>query len=109
MELEKQRAELAGAGIDLVAISYDSPEVLRAFGAERGIAFALLSDPGSRTIDAYGVRNAAASGRTAGIPHPGFFVLDETGTIRAKLFEASYRDRPSPAALIEAVAKLRAP
>ena len=39
-----------GAGIELAAISYDSPEILAAFAEERGIFFPLLSDPGSRTI-----------------------------------------------------------
>ena len=80
-----------GAGIELAAISYDSPEILAAFAEERGISFPLLSDPGSHTIDAYGVRNRNAdAGRTRGIPHPGTVLIDSEGVIRGKLFYAGY-------------------
>ncbi len=91
-----------------MAISYDTSEVQRRFALKRGIDFTLLSDPGSATIDAWGVRNARASGRTAGIPVPGLFVLDPDGVVRAKLFERDVRERPSPDRLIEAVRALGA-
>ena len=42
--------DLARNGIALVAISYDSVDVLRSFAAEYGITYPLLSDEGSRTL-----------------------------------------------------------
>ena len=89
-------------------MSYDARKTLATFRDERGIEFPLLSDAGSQTIDAYGIRNPEGKGRTAGIPFPGFFVIDASGTIRAKLFERGYRDRSSIEDLIGAVEALSA-
>jgi peroxiredoxin len=69
----------------------------------------LLSDPGSKTIDAYGIRNKASAGtRLDGIPHPGTILVDQAGVIRAKLFHDGYKTRHDSAALIEAARKLDA-
>ena len=90
----------------LVAISYDPTRVLREFAAKRGIRYTLLSDPGSKTIDAYAVRNAEATGRTSGIPHPTIFLVDREGVIRARLRYEGYKVRPAAAQIIEAAQKL---
>ena len=60
-----------------MGISYDSPEVLKRAASKHQITFPLLSDEGSKTIDAYGIRNQEATGRFAGIPHPTTFVVDD--------------------------------
>jgi peroxiredoxin len=90
------------AGIQLVGISYDEPEVLKRFSEQSKITFPLLSDPGSRTIDAYHIGNAAAVGKAQGVPHPGTFLLDREGVIRAKLFLEGYRDRHTTDELVKA-------
>lgn len=90
-----------------MGISYDSPDVLKRSSARHKITFTLLSDEGSKTIDAYGVRNKEASGRFDGIPHPTTFVIDSKGVIRAKLYREGYKERHPSAELIEAVKKLR--
>lgn len=87
-------------------MSYDPPKVLSAFASDRGIEFPLLSDPFSKTIDAWGVRNEQAPPRVDGIPHPGTFLLDETGVIRAKLFREGYKKRHSPDEILAAAAAL---
>ena len=66
------------------------------------IAFPLLSDPESETIEAYHIRNEAARGKAEGVPYPGTFVLDQKGVIRAKLFLEGHRDRHTAEALIKA-------
>jgi peroxiredoxin len=66
------------------------------------IAFPLLSDPKSQTIEAYHIRNPSARGKTEGVPYPGTFILDREGVIRAKLFLEGYRERHTTNALIEA-------
>ncbi len=87
-------------------MSYDDPKTLNAFARKRGIGFPLLSDPGSKTIDAWGIRNEEAQGRTDGIPHPGTFLLDASGIVRAKLFYGGYKKRQSAADILRAAAKL---
>ncbi len=66
------------------------------------IGFPLLSDPESKTIDAYQIRNQAARGKAEGVPIPGTFIVDQTGVIRAKLFLENFRERHTTGALVEA-------
>jgi peroxiredoxin len=102
VQLQQDLKSIEAAGIQLVGISYDDPKILKAFSDRMKIAFPLLSDPGSRTIDAYHILNEAAKGRAEGVPNPGTFILDRGGTIRAKLFLDGYRERHTTEALLEA-------
>jgi len=86
----------------LVAVSYDATEVLARFAQRRGIEFELLSDPGSATIKAYGILNEAATGKTAGIPHPMTFLVGPDGLIKARLGHEGYQTRHTVQQLIEA-------
>jgi DsbC/DsbD-like thiol-disulfide interchange protein len=79
----------------VAAISYDPVETLKAFADKHTITFPLLSDAGSKTITAWGLLNREATGRTAGIPHPGTFVVDRAGTIVSRTFEQPYQERRS--------------
>jgi len=91
----------------VVALSYDSLEILKRFADKSAITFPLLSDAGSKTIDAYGIRNQGAPERWKGIPHPGTFVVDQQGVIRAKLFLENYRERHAAEAVIKALNEAR--
>ncbi len=91
----------------MVGISYDDPAILKKFSDQAKITFPLLSDPESKTIDAYHIRNEAAKGRAEGVPNPGTFLLDRDGVIRAKLFLEGYRDRHTTDALIEAAKAIK--
>ena len=53
----------------------------------------MLADPVSKTIKAYGVFNAEATGMQKGFARPGYFFIDPGGVIREKFFEAKYRER----------------
>jgi len=109
VQLQESLAELETRGLGLAAISYDAPETLAAFAAKRGITFPLLSDRGSATIRRYGILNAGASGRAAGIPHPGTFVLDARGVVVSRSFEDRYQERASAASLAQQVANTQKP
>jgi peroxiredoxin len=105
-DLQKNLKTIEAAGVQLVALSYDSPETNRAAVAKLGLTFPLLSDTGSKVIDAYGIRNHEATGKGAGIPHPVLFIVDRQGTIRAKLMRDSYRERPETAEIVAAAKNL---
>ena len=105
-DLEANRGMLEAAGAQLVALSYDDAATQAKAVAKLGLSYALLSDPQSRTIEAYGILNQEARGKSAGLPHPAIFVIDTTGAIRAKLMEEDYRERPSSAAVQEALEAL---
>ncbi len=102
VQLQKDLATIRDSGIQVVGISYDEPRVLASFAEKAKIEFPLLSDPESKTIEAFHILNAEAKGKGEGIPHPGTFVIDRKGIIRAKLFLEGYRERHSTEALIEA-------
>jgi len=98
---------LHDAGVELVAVSYDDPKTLAKFSSKHGISYPMLSDPGSKTIDAWGVRNEGARGsRIDGVPNPGTFILDGSGVIRAKLSHEGYKQRHMGQEILEAARAL---
>ena len=98
----------------LYAVSVDSPRESREFAEKiasdgRGeVALALLSDPDSRTVDAYGLRDPAYAGQEKeGIPHPAVYVLDKTGRVAWARVESDYRKRPTNAEIRAALDSLK--
>ena len=88
--------------VKLYAVSRDSHEESREFAKKiaqdgRGeVSFPLLSDPDSRVIDAYGLRDPAYAGqKVEGIPHPAVYVIDKTGRVAWARVESDYKKRPS--------------
>ena len=106
----KAPAALATRGYKMAALSYDSPDVLAKFAAERGITYPLLSDAGSKTIDAFGLRDPQypADSPAYGVPEPAIFIVSPKGVIRAKLAEQGYKTRPPVEAVLAAIDTLPA-
>lgn len=106
-DLQKNLSAIEAAGAQLVAISYDSPETNSVAAAKLGLTYPLLSDTGSKVIEAYGILNKEAKGRAAGVPHPVVFILDQQGVVRVKLMRDGYRDRPESAEIIAGLQSLK--
>jgi hypothetical protein len=105
VELQGRYDELREQGLGLAAISYDPPGTLKAFADSRKITFPLLSDTGSATIKRYGIFNMEQQdpqARTYGIPHPGTFIVDRKGIVRARYFEEAYQERYTTATILTA-------
>ena len=88
--------------------------MLEAFAREYGITYDLLSDEGSAVIRELGLVNEHIAAQQAfygrdvderhvDLPYPGSFVLDEGGVVVQRLFEQSYRPRPSAGYLFRQV------
>ena len=107
VQLQTNLKEIEATGGQMVAISYDSVTILKRFSAKSAITYPLLSDVGSKTIDAYGIRNKEASERLSGIPYPGTFIIGTNGVIRAKLFLDGYTERHAVDALVQALKNAR--
>ncbi len=105
--MQKDLKSIEEAGVQVVGISYDSPAVLKRFSDRMKITFPLLSDPESRTIEDYHIRNPAAKGKAVGVPYPGTFIVDSHGIIRAKLFLEGYVKRHTTDALIQAAGSVK--
>ena len=97
MGLQDRIEDLRKAGIQVAAISFDKPEILKKFAAKRKITFPLLSDKGSETIKAFEIHFKR------GLPYPGTFIVSPKGVVEAKIFNDGYVDRHSVDQLIEAV------
>lgn len=102
MELEHSYAAIRSQGLGLVAVSYDSVEVLKSFADRKQITFPMLSDPGSKIIRTYGILNdTVEKGNMAyGVPYPGTYVLDAKGTIVGKYFEDDYKERETVSSIL---------
>jgi peroxiredoxin len=119
VELQSRIEDIRKQGLGLAVISYDSQEVLSAFTKQRGITFTMLSDPGSATIQRFGILNPVPewaigpnasdpavqaevqkyvsvvrpNERMVGIAFPGTFILDRQGRVTSRFFEDFYIER----------------
>lgn len=89
-------------------MTYDAADDLAAFAEEREIGYALLSDKGSKTINALGIRNEQfEEGHGAyGVALPGILFIDPSGVVRLKRAYENYRTRPPFDELLEATRTL---
>ena len=104
MQLADAHGQFEKLGIAIVAMTYDSPATNRRFAQRRELPFPLLSDERARHAIAFGILNEAyeKGHRAYGVPHPGIFLLDHDGVIRAKFAEAGFRIRPSLGKVLKA-------
>ena len=93
VDLEQSQKAFAARGIRIAAISYDSTAILADFTKRRSITYPLLSNPNSSVIDAFGIRNTQATGMQAGIPYPGYYLIDPQGTIEKRFFGSAMVNR----------------
>lgn len=95
MQLERQRENFEREGINLVALSFDSVDVLQHFAERVGIKYRLLSDPESKVIQTFEILNDTVppTHQFHGIPHPGLYLIDEKGIVKSKFFEDKYSNR----------------
>ena len=107
VQLQTSLKEIEATGGQVVAISYDSTAILKRFATKSAVTYPLLSDAGSKTIDAFGIRNQEAPERWNGIPYPGTFIVGTNGVILTKLFLEGYKERHAVEALVEALKKAR--
>jgi peroxiredoxin len=113
VQLQKDLKPIEDAGVRVVGVSYDPVDVLKSFADKRQITFPLLSDPDSKVIAAYALRNQEMAGKKLGkidldgIPYPGTIIVDRDGVIRAKLFVDGYRERHSTEELVKAAEGLK--
>ena len=105
IDLNKSLDEFEKRGVRLVALSYDSVDILKVFSDKHDIGYTLISDNGSKVIEALGIRNEEHDEDSMGygIPHPGIMVFDSEGTLVAKFAEEGYRKRPSVENVLKAV------
>lgn len=100
IELQRDLKEIEAGGGHIVVITYDAPEKIKRFAGSKKITFPILSDIGSKTIEAYAMRSLRVAGNQAGSSQHGTFVIDQNGVVRAKPYLASFEERSVVDALV---------
>ena len=95
VQLQKHQEAFSTAGIRIIALTYDAPELQQAFVDKHSIRYPFLSDVDAFSVKALGILNEeyAPGDGAYGIPHPGIFVLNNEQTVVGKLFLDGYQKR----------------
>ena len=88
----------------VLAITVDSKEDLKKVsdkvsGKDSKSHIELLSDPGHKVIDSYGLLNP----NSRGLPHPATYIIDKKGIVRWKFVEVDYSIRPTNEQVLKAL------
>lgn len=102
IQLQAHQAEFAAAGIGMVAITYDDPQLQQAFIDRFGITIPVLSDIEALSFKTLGILNRQyqPGDPRYGIPHPGMIVINPAGEVVGKLFLEAYSSRVDSAAAL---------
>jgi len=103
IQLQQNLKEIEAGGGQVVVITYDAPEKVKRFAGKKKIQFPILSDTGSKTIDAYAMRSRLGAGDQAGASQHGTFVIDQKGIVRAKPYLTSFEERSVVDALVNSL------
>jgi peroxiredoxin len=123
--LQDALPEISRAGASLVVISPQVARAKRETGNEPVVTLEVLRDEGNRVARRYGIvhdlprdlqqlyagKLSLDLGEVNGdgtwsLPMPARFVIDRNGIIRSVATDPDYRDRPDPAATLEALRRL---
>ncbi len=79
--------------------------VLERFAGRSGIGYPLLSDEGSKIVQAFDLLDPGPARSTPwyGIAKPMIVVIDADGAVRQRFSTQSYRDRPEAGAVLQAI------
>ena len=100
---EEERAGFARRGVQIAAISVDSPAESSRLVRSRGYTMPVLSDPDAGTIRAYGVLHPHGGEGGRDIARPAEFLVDNTGIIRWVNLTESVLVRLWPEAVLHAL------
>ena len=99
-------SEFHKRGVEIAAISVDSPDESRKLCKSRGYTFPFLSDPQAEVIRRYGVLHTRGGENGRDIALPAEFLVDQTGTIRWVKLTDDVRVRARPEEVLKAVDEL---
>jgi peroxiredoxin Q/BCP len=100
-DLRAHAAELAQRKAAVVAISVDSPETSEHLALGEQLAFPLVSDPGHRVIETYGVFDGEPE-----LAWPSIFVVDREAKIRWRWLAPSAAQRITTTEVLAALDRL---
>lgn len=99
---QQRLPELESHGIEVVAISVDTPEINRRQRQKPGYSYTFLSDPKAEVIRRYDLLHHGAGPKGADIARPAEFLVDSSGTIRWVNLTENIAVRARPEQVLEA-------
>ena len=93
----------------VAVINVDPPELSRSEARREGFTFALLSDPGARTIRRYDLLHPGAGPDGQDISRPAEFLVDREGTVRWVNLTDSIIVRARPESVLRAIDQALSP
>ncbi len=103
---EQHLTELRARGVEIAAISVDTPEQSRNLCRQRGYTFPFLSDPGAEVIRRYGVLHPRGGDDGRDIARPAEFLVDSTGIVRWANLTDSILRRARPDEVLAALDRM---
>jgi peroxiredoxin len=102
VQLQENLKSFEEAGITVVAMTYDAPEMQQAFIESQGITYPMLSDIDASSVKSLDILNTEYEpGEGAyGIPYPGVFVINPDMEIVGKIFIEAYSTRVDAAGVL---------
>ena len=94
-------------GCAVAGVVVDSPGTNAQLVREAKLDYPILSDPGLRTIDAYGLRHVGGGPDGQDIAHAASVLIDGSGIVRWTFVTRNFRVRPTPADVLAAIDALR--
>lgn len=95
-DVNSRLAEFEALGLAVVTVSVDEVPLIRQFADEQNVGYTMLADPNGDINEELGIRDPQYPVGSAafGVPRPIIYIIDRSGTIRARYMEPTYRTRP---------------
>jgi peroxiredoxin len=108
VDVNKELARFRALGLNVVSVSVDQVPEIAAFAAEQRIGYTMLADPDGAVNLRLGIRDEQYPVGSAafGVPRPTAYIIDRSGTIRARYMEPTFRTRPDPEKILSDAAAL---
>jgi peroxiredoxin len=102
VQLQENLQSFKDAGITVVAMTYDAPELQQVFIDSQGITYPLLSDIDASSVKSLDILNTEyqPGDNAYGIPYPGVFVVNPNMEIVGKIFIEAYSTRVDAAGVL---------
>lgn len=94
------------AGVELVAVSVDAPEISERLRQRLSVPFTFLSDQKGELLDALGIRHRGGH-QGEDIAYPAQVLVDKDGIVRWTFRADSYRQRAHPDDVLAAIEALK--
>ena len=96
VDINNRLAEFEALGLSVISVSVDEVPLIKAFADEQKVGYAMLADPNGDINEQLGIRDEQYPVGSAqfGVPRPTLYIIDRSGTIRARYMEPTFRTRP---------------